>query len=143
MIKSECLMLSDALKNNSAFAAGAEALGLWKIFLKVIDKANDACHMAGSVIDNHFRGVTKMVYIGSGAERADSECLMLIDLEKNELVANCYRFSTLKHSVSLPYVFAEQGESMLCSCFKIFNHREHRVHREQVAPKDVCGVWHG
>lgn len=33
--------------------------------------------------------------------------------EKNELVANCNRFDTLKHSSSLPYVFTEQGVAML------------------------------
>ena len=35
--------------------------------------------------------------------------------EKNELVTNCDRFETLKHSTSLPYVFTEQGVAMLSS----------------------------
>ena len=33
--------------------------------------------------------------------------------EKKELVANCNRFETMKHSSSLPYVFTEQGVAML------------------------------
>ena len=33
--------------------------------------------------------------------------------EMNELVTNCDRFETLKHSSSLPYVFTEQGVAML------------------------------
>ncbi len=33
--------------------------------------------------------------------------------EMNELVANCDRFETLKHSTSLCYVFTEQGVAML------------------------------
>ncbi len=33
--------------------------------------------------------------------------------EKEELVANCNRFETMKHSSSLPYVFTEQGVAML------------------------------
>ena len=33
--------------------------------------------------------------------------------ELNELVADCDRFGTLKHSSSLPYVFTEQGVAML------------------------------
>ena len=33
--------------------------------------------------------------------------------EKDELVANCNRFGTLKYSSSLPYVFTEQGVAML------------------------------
>ncbi len=33
--------------------------------------------------------------------------------ERDELVTNCDRFEKLKHSTSLPYVFTEQGISML------------------------------
>lgn len=35
--------------------------------------------------------------------------------EKRELVANCDRFSPLKHSSSLPYAFTEYGVAMLSS----------------------------
>lgn len=35
--------------------------------------------------------------------------------EKKELVANCDRFKTLKHSTALPYVFMEHGAIMLAS----------------------------
>ena len=35
--------------------------------------------------------------------------------EKIELVANCDRFSTLKHSSVMPYAFSEQGVAMLSS----------------------------
>jgi DNA-dependent RNA polymerase auxiliary subunit epsilon len=42
----------------------------------------------------------------------------LTEDEKNELVANCDRFNTLKHSTSLPYVFTEQGVSMLSAVLK-------------------------
>ena len=35
--------------------------------------------------------------------------------EKKELVTKCHRFNTLKHSVSLPYVFTEHGVAMLAS----------------------------
>ncbi len=33
--------------------------------------------------------------------------------EKNELVTNCDRFKTLKHSTVTPYAFTEQGVAML------------------------------
>ncbi len=33
--------------------------------------------------------------------------------ERNELVAICDRFNTMKHSTTLPYVFTEQGVAML------------------------------
>ena len=42
----------------------------------------------------------------------------LTEIEKNELVANCDRFKTLKHSSSLPYVFTEQGVSMLSAVLR-------------------------
>jgi hypothetical protein len=35
--------------------------------------------------------------------------------EKNELVTNCDRFKTLKHSTSFPYAFTEPGVAMLSS----------------------------
>lgn len=39
----------------------------------------------------------------------------LTNIEKNELIANCDRFKTLKHSTSNPHVFTEQGIAMLSS----------------------------
>jgi ORF6N domain len=42
----------------------------------------------------------------------------LTQKEKNELVTNCDRFDSLKHSSSLPYVFTEQGVAMLSSVLK-------------------------
>lgn len=39
----------------------------------------------------------------------------LTQTEKNELVANCDRFDTLKHSTVMPYAFTEQGVAMLSS----------------------------
>jgi len=41
----------------------------WRNFLKVIDKAKDACSNAGEKLNNHFVDVNKMVEVGSGAER--------------------------------------------------------------------------
>lgn len=41
----------------------------WENFSKVIQKAEEACKTVGASVENHFRGVTKMVGIGSGAER--------------------------------------------------------------------------
>ena len=40
------------------------------------------------------------------------------DGEKNELVTNCDRLKTLKHSSSNPYAFTEQGVSMLATVLK-------------------------
>ena len=41
----------------------------WENFFETIKKAMQSCENAGIEVDNHFREVTKMVKIGSGAER--------------------------------------------------------------------------
>lgn len=41
----------------------------WRNFLEVIEKAKISCDTAGAVVQNHFADVSKMVGIGSGAER--------------------------------------------------------------------------
>ena len=42
----------------------------------------------------------------------------LNDIEKNELVANCDRFKSLKHSSVNPYAFTEQGVAMLSAVLR-------------------------
>jgi hypothetical protein len=42
----------------------------------------------------------------------------LTEDEKNELVANCDRFKTLKHSSNNPYAFTEQGVAMLSAVLR-------------------------
>ena len=41
----------------------------WENFLKAIQRAIESCQTAGYDVQDHFRGVTKMVRVGSGAER--------------------------------------------------------------------------
>jgi len=48
----------------------------WENFSKVIQKATEACRTVGASVENHFRGVTKMVVIGSGAERAVDDIVL-------------------------------------------------------------------
>lgn len=43
---------------------------------------------------------------------------MLNTFEKDELITNCDRFNTMKHSTVLPYAFTEQGVAMLSSVLK-------------------------
>jgi len=42
----------------------------------------------------------------------------LNEFEKNELVANCDRFETIKHSSNNPYAFTEQGVAMLSAVLR-------------------------
>lgn len=48
----------------------------------------------------------------------DDFMFSLTSSEKNELVTNCDRFNTLKHSTVMPYAFTEQGVAMLSSVLK-------------------------
>ena len=48
----------------------------------------------------------------------DTFRFQLLEDEKNELVTKCDRFKTLKHSTVQPYVFTEQGVSMLSAVLK-------------------------
>jgi len=41
----------------------------WRNFLKVIDKAKDACSNSGEVLSDHFVDVNKMIEIGKGGQR--------------------------------------------------------------------------
>ncbi len=48
----------------------------WENFVKVIGKAGIACKNAGFDSDDHFREVTKMVRIGSGADRKIADVML-------------------------------------------------------------------
>ena len=53
------------------------------------------------------------------SERFPSDFMFQInDNEKNELVAKCDRFNSMKHSTVNPYAFTEQGVYMLSSVLK-------------------------
>jgi len=48
----------------------------WRNFLNAINKAKDSCETTGEAISDHFVGVTKMVKIGSGAEREQEDIML-------------------------------------------------------------------
>ncbi len=48
----------------------------WRNFLKVIEKAKEACETVGAAVENHFVDVNKMVQIGSGAERSIEDIVL-------------------------------------------------------------------
>jgi DNA-damage-inducible protein D len=41
----------------------------WRNFIKVIEKAKDACNNSGQLVSDHFADLSKMVELGSGAKR--------------------------------------------------------------------------
>jgi DNA-damage-inducible protein D len=48
----------------------------WENFLTAIQRAIESCETTGYDSNNHFRGVTKMVQLGSGAERAVDDFML-------------------------------------------------------------------
>lgn len=48
----------------------------WRNFLKVIEKAKQACLNSGQNIADHFVDVTKMVSLGSGSERQVDDIML-------------------------------------------------------------------
>ena len=48
----------------------------WRNFLQVIDKAKTACTTARQNTDDHFADVSKLVNIGSGAERPVEDIML-------------------------------------------------------------------
>jgi DNA-damage-inducible protein D len=48
----------------------------WRNFMQVVDKARVACAQSGKRPDDHFGDVTKMVVIGSGAQRPVPDVLL-------------------------------------------------------------------
>ena len=48
----------------------------WRNFLQVLEKAKEACNNAEGKVENHFVDVTKMVTIGSGAEREIDDVML-------------------------------------------------------------------
>lgn len=48
----------------------------WRNFLQVADKAKTACTTAGQTTDDHFADVSKLVNIGSGAERPVEDIML-------------------------------------------------------------------
>ena len=49
----------------------------WRNFIKVINKAKEACANVGQNIEDHFVGVNKMVELGSGAERQIDDIMLI------------------------------------------------------------------
>lgn len=48
----------------------------WENFKTAIKRAIESCETTGYMADNHFRGVTKMVELGSGAERSVEDFML-------------------------------------------------------------------
>ena len=48
----------------------------WENFLVALKRAVESCKTQGADVDDHFRGVTKMVELGSGAKRDGTDFML-------------------------------------------------------------------
>lgn len=48
----------------------------WRNFLNAVNKAKESCETTGEAVSDHFVDVTKMVAIGSGAERKQDDIML-------------------------------------------------------------------
>jgi DNA-damage-inducible protein D len=48
----------------------------WRNFLRIISKAKTACEVSGSLIEDHFVDVNKMVDLGSGSQREIDDLML-------------------------------------------------------------------
>lgn len=48
----------------------------WRNFLNAVNKAKESCETTGEAVSDHFVDVTKMVTIGSGAERKQDDIIL-------------------------------------------------------------------
>jgi len=48
----------------------------WRNFLNAVNKAKESCETSGEAVSDHFVDVTKMVKIGSGAEREQDDFML-------------------------------------------------------------------
>lgn len=62
----------------------------WENFSKAIERAQKACANTGFDVHDHFREVTKMVYLGSGSQREVTD-FMLIRQEISRLETRSFQ----------------------------------------------------
>lgn len=48
----------------------------WDNFLKVLEKAKNACQNSGLQVTDHFRDVTEMIGLGKGAQRSIANVML-------------------------------------------------------------------
>lgn len=94
----------------------------WQNFEAVIEKAMIACHETGNIVQNHFTDASKMVTVGSGAERKVKDyylsrlaCYIIAqngDPRKPEIAAAQVYFAASTRAFEIHQLLKEQEERL-------------------------------
>ncbi|MBR4714787.1 MAG: hypothetical protein IKP34_01275 [Bacteroidales bacterium] len=75
----KAVIIVDGVECRSArVLCGQLGYAQWRNFQSVIEKAKVACGNVGLSVSDHFADISKMVTIGSGAEREENRTLLVI-----------------------------------------------------------------
>ncbi len=120
----------------------------WENFSNSIDKAKDACTNSKNVLDDHFRDVTKMVEIGSGAHRTIDDielsryaCYLIVmngDVRK-EIIAlgqTYFAVKTIQQELIDDYENLDENQKRLAI------RNEMKLHNKSLAEADWRNNYH-
>lgn len=70
----------------------------WENFMTAIQRAIDSCGTTGYQSSDHFRGVTKMISLGSGAERRVEDFMLTRKRVAKHRLTQGYQLVTSTHA---------------------------------------------
>ena len=70
----------------------------WENFMTAIQRAIESCETTGYKSEHHFRGVTKMVSLGCGAERRVEDFMLTRKRVTKHRLTERYQSVTLPHA---------------------------------------------
>ena len=113
----------------------------WRNFISVIDKAKEACKNVGQLVSDHFADVSRMVQLGSNAERDIDDVMLtryacyLYKRGLSPFVSFYSKVSLLRLSMYLSIRRSSSGMRMFCG-----HSRSQRRHAMQWSAWRTVGI---